>query len=113
MACRSKQEVLEREEILKNRTIYSSPCRISNWFEDKALKEHEVLYGQYKGERCNLLIQKTKKMFRNLLRPTTLSTDTEFLRHGYNYQIKALDVPNLLTSENREKGMLSFINMKL
>ncbi|XP_044753316.1 cilia- and flagella-associated protein 161-like [Coccinella septempunctata] len=104
MEYKMKREQLEREEILKNRTIYGAPCRISNWFEDKALQEHMILYTKYKGERCSLLIQKTKKMFRNLLRPTRLSTDTEFLKHGYNYRIKALDVPNLLTPELREKG---------
>lgn len=87
----------EKEKAWQNKLYYRLPCRLENWNEDLYMREEKSNFATYKRERSLLTIQKTKKMFKNLLTPTKLCQDLEFLKYGENYQIIAPDVPCNIT----------------
>lgn len=82
----------EREEQLekyKNRIIYSLPVRAGYWANELAIREQQEFLYNYKKEHCQLLIQKTRKMFRNLLKPILLAQESPHILYNQNYQIKS------------------------
>ncbi|EFA10210.1 cilia- and flagella-associated protein 161 [Tribolium castaneum] len=87
-----KKEKDELSELYKNRIIYSLPVRAGYWSNELAIREQLEFSYNYKREHCQLLIQKTRKMFRNLLRPTVLSSDTPHIAYNVNYQIKSYGI---------------------
>lgn len=52
-----------------------------------------------------MLIQKTKKMMRNILKPTSLAIETAFMIFGQNYQIKTADLDKDLKFTDSSKGL--------
>lgn len=88
----SKRETKEREQVLQNRIIYSLPVRLGFWKDDVALEEEKKFIIAYKRDRGQLLIQKTRRMFDNLLRPCSLASSFQYVTYGESYQIKATDI---------------------
>lgn len=84
-----KKERNDQAELYKNRVIYSLPVRAGYWSNELAIQEQLEFTYNYKKEHCQLLIQKTRKMFRNLLRPTGLPSDAPYISYNINYQIKS------------------------
>ncbi|KAF2901919.1 hypothetical protein ILUMI_04264, partial [Ignelater luminosus] len=97
-------EEQEKQELWKNRPIYSAPVRIANWNEDLFLEEEQFRVANYKRDHCMLLVQKTRKMFKNLLTPVTLADESPFIMYGLTYQLKACDLPNKLVPETGYKA---------
>ncbi|KAK4876278.1 hypothetical protein RN001_012700 [Aquatica leii] len=89
----------EKAEAAKSRPVYSAPVKIINWNEDLFLAEEKERVASYKRDHCHLLIQKTRKMFKNLLRGVNLMRETPFVTYGANYQIQACDLPNQINPE--------------
>ncbi|KAK9890680.1 hypothetical protein WA026_012032 [Henosepilachna vigintioctopunctata] len=90
----------ERELMFSVRVPYSLPCKMGNWNEALFLKEEKVVYETYKKDRCQLLLQKTRRMFRNLMKSTRLSHSLEMIKYGENYQIMA---PDIVCFESKSK----------
>ncbi|KAJ8927454.1 hypothetical protein NQ314_020125 [Rhamnusium bicolor] len=88
----NKREQEDRDELFQNRIVYSLPCRLGLWNEDLALREEKNSVTAYKKDHCQLLIQKTKKMFRNVLSPTALVAETPYVLYSKNYQIATSDI---------------------
>ncbi|XP_030767061.1 cilia- and flagella-associated protein 161 [Sitophilus oryzae] len=82
----------EKNAVYENRIIYSLPVRLGLWNEDLALQEEKDSTTAYKREHCQMLIQKTKKMMRNIMKPTSTAYETAFVSFGENYQIKTSDL---------------------
>lgn len=89
--CREREE---KSEIWKNRQSYSLPVRIGNWNDEVLLNDEKVRLTKYKRDHCQLLLQKTKLMFQNLLYAITLSNRTEYVFYNEWYQIKSPELPN-------------------
>ncbi|XP_018567465.1 cilia- and flagella-associated protein 161-like [Anoplophora glabripennis] len=93
MHCSSRdREKEEQEQVYQNRIIYSLPVRLGLWNEELALWEERNFITAYKKEHCQLLVQKTKKMFRNVLKTTILAPETPYLLYNQNYQIVTSDI---------------------
>ncbi|XP_023027131.1 cilia- and flagella-associated protein 161 [Leptinotarsa decemlineata] len=101
----SKQEREEREEVYQNRIIYSLPVHLGLWNEELALRDEKTIIAAYKRDHCQLLIQKTRKMFRNVLKPTVLAIEAPYVLYGQNYQLKACDVT--VSNTNKESSGLN------
>lgn len=89
----SQKDREERDEMFSIRPAFNAPCMLGNWNEDLFLKEEKTAFAAYKRERGQMLLQKTKKMFRNLSKPMQLSHSLVMLKYGENYQIVAPDIP--------------------
>lgn len=89
-----KREKEEHEQLYHNRIIYSLPAHIGLWYEDMALRDEKNSINIYKKDHCQLLIQKTKKMFRNILRPTVLALEAPYVLYGQNYQLRSNGIAN-------------------
>ncbi|KAL3268988.1 hypothetical protein HHI36_008073 [Cryptolaemus montrouzieri] len=92
----SASDRAEMGSMFSIRANYRAPCKMYNWNEDLFLTEERTSYATYKRERCQLILQKTRKMFRNLSRPTQLSHSLGMLRYNENYQIKAPDISRVV-----------------
>ncbi|KAJ3626705.1 hypothetical protein MTP99_017183 [Tenebrio molitor] len=90
-----QKEKEELSELYKNRIIYSLPVRAGYWSNELAIREQLEFAYNYKKEHCQLLIQKTRKMFRNLLRPTILAPESAYIAYNKNYQIKSYGISHL------------------
>lgn len=98
----------DQQNTHENRIIYSLPCRLGLWNEDLALQEDKNSITAYKRDHCQMLIQKTKKMMRNILKPTSLAIETAFVIYGQNYQIKTSDFSkNLKITDSSKELFLS------
>ncbi|KAF7272450.1 cilia- and flagella-associated protein 161-like [Rhynchophorus ferrugineus] len=95
----------DKQSLYENRIIYSLPVRLGLWNEDLALREDKNATTAYKRDHCQLLIQKTKKMMRNIMKPTSLAHETAFVSYGENYQIKTSDLTERLTFTDSSKGL--------
>lgn len=91
MYCNSREKE-EHDQLYQNRIVYSLPVRLGLWNEELALREERNFIMSYKKEHCQLLLQKTKKMFRNILKTTVLAADAPYILYGQNYQIVTSDI---------------------
>ncbi|XP_022906137.1 cilia- and flagella-associated protein 161-like [Onthophagus taurus] len=92
-----ERDLLEHELLYKNRIIYSLPVKVDNWNEDLFLKEEKTKLTNMKRMRCELLVEKTRAMLKNLLRPIFLASDRPFIEYTRVYQIVASAMPSTLT----------------
>nr|CAI5823215.1 unnamed protein product [Callosobruchus analis] len=88
----SKQEQEERELAFKNRVMYSYPVKMGFWNDELALRENKIALMEYKKQNCELYRQKTKRMYRNALKPTSLVVEAPYVLYGVLYQLRAPDV---------------------
>lgn len=87
----------EKAEILKNQVKYSQPVRIGFWNDDLFLQEEKAKLINYKRDHCQLLIQKMRKVYQNLLKPITVGRELQYVNYGTNYHIKATEVADSLS----------------
>lgn len=87
-----EREGEEKAKVFQNRIIYSLPVHIGLWNEDLALREEKIRKVHFKRDNCMLSIQKTRKMFRNILKTTILALEAPHVLYGQSYQLKACDV---------------------
>lgn len=88
----------EKEEVLKNEIKYSLPVHIGYWNDGMFLQEEREKLVQYKRDHHILLIQKMRKMIRNLLMPLQPARELQYVNYGQNYHIKASEVPDSLNA---------------
>lgn len=88
----SKREQEEKEKIFQNRIIYSLPVHLGYWNEEKALRDEKTSLMTYKMDHCQLMIQKVRKMFRNVLKNTVLAVESPYVVYGELYQFRACDM---------------------
>lgn len=88
----AQREQEDRATVFQNRIIYSLPVHLGFWNEDLALREEKIRRVYYKRDNCMLSIQKTRKMFRNILKTTVLALEAPHILYGQNYQLKACDI---------------------
>lgn len=86
----------EREEILKNQIKYSLPVRIGNWNNELFLREEHEKLLKYKRDNCQLLTQKMRTIYRNLLKPLKPQRDLGQVNYGQLYHIEATEVADSL-----------------
>lgn len=86
----------EKEEMLKNQIKYSLPVRIGNWNNDLYLREEREKILQYKRDNCQLLTQKMRTIYKNLLKPIRPQRELGHVNYGQLYHIKATEVPDSL-----------------
>lgn len=86
----------EREEVLKNRIAYSLPVRIGNWNDDLYLEEEKQKLIKYKRDNCQLLAQKMRTVYQNLLKPVGIVKEMQFVNYGDFYHFKASEVADSL-----------------
>nr|CAI5823216.1 unnamed protein product [Callosobruchus analis] len=101
----SKQEQEERELAFKNRVMYSYPVKMGFWNDELALRENKIALMEYKKQNCELYRQKTKRMYRNALKPTSLVVEAPYVLYGVLYQLRAPDV----VSDNAKSLYLSAV----
>jgi hypothetical protein len=94
----------EKRDLWKNRPVYSPAVRIGNWNEDHFMDEEKAKLTIYKKDHCQLLVQKTKAMFKNLLRQVPLAQEASYVVYGSVYQLKASELPNKLVPETGYKA---------
>ncbi|CAH1115108.1 unnamed protein product [Psylliodes chrysocephalus] len=88
-------EIDEREKVFQPKIAYSNPIvHVGFWFDEQAIVEDNINSTAYRRDRCELLIQKTRKMYRNILRQTLLAIETPFTLFGEKYQIKSRYIKN-------------------
>lgn len=87
-----EREQYERATVFQNRIIYSLPVHIGHWYEDLAVRHEKIHRVLHKRDNCMLYIQKTRKMFRNLLQSTVLALESPYILYGENYQLNACDI---------------------
>lgn len=98
--CEDTLEDKAAKELYQNRIMYSLPTRIGFWTNDLAVQEDASFIISYKKNHCQLITQKLRKMFRNLLRTTVLAHDAPFVTYGENYQIRAADIESNLGDDS-------------
>lgn len=91
MYCNDREKE-ERDQLYQNQIMYSPPVRLGLWNEELALREERNFITSYKKEHCQLLLQKMKKMFRNVLKSTILAPETPYILYDQNYQIVTSDI---------------------
>lgn len=87
-----QREQIEKANVFQNRIMYSYPVHLGFWNEDLALREEKIRRVLYKRDHCMLSIQKTKKMFRNILQTTVLALEAPHILYGQNYQLQACEI---------------------
>ncbi|XP_018324742.1 cilia- and flagella-associated protein 161-like [Agrilus planipennis] len=86
-------EQREKEEAWRNRIIYTPPVHVGQWFEEVNKMREELKTIQFKRDRCDLLVQKTRAMYKNVLRPMRIAKDAPTIEFGKNYLLKSPDIP--------------------
>ncbi|XP_049832697.1 cilia- and flagella-associated protein 161-like isoform X2 [Schistocerca gregaria] len=81
-----------------DRPKYSSSVRIGNWNEELYSEEAGQQLFLKKRERGELLVQKARKLFFNLLREVELAPAAEWVRFGDVVQLLATDFPVALST---------------
>ncbi|KAJ8723784.1 hypothetical protein PYW07_007764 [Mythimna separata] len=72
---------------------YNNLVLVGNWAEERLKNEHEFKIFLRKRERRELLLQKSRTLFSNLLKEKSLAISGKFVLYGYNVQVVASDIP--------------------
>lgn len=96
----------EKNENWRNQPVFSLPTKIGNWNDVLALKEEKLALIKYKRDHCQLLLQKTKYMYQNLLYNVKLESNAEFVKYNRRYMIKAPYIPNKISFNSDETHKL-------
>lgn len=91
-----ERDMIEKDDQYRNRQIFSLPVRMENWNEDLFLREEKNRLTNMKRIRCELLVEKTRAMLRNLLKPVALAKERPFVEYGRWYQLKANAIPSTI-----------------
>ncbi|XP_026320152.1 uncharacterized protein LOC113230434 isoform X2 [Hyposmocoma kahamanoa] len=72
---------------------YRNEVLCGNWSEERLKNEYEFKLFLRKRDRKELLLQKSRTLFSNLLMERPLAISGMFVLFGYNVQVVALDMP--------------------
>ncbi|CAG9765616.1 unnamed protein product [Ceutorhynchus assimilis] len=78
-----------------NRIIYSLPCRLGLWQNEEEIRQSKCKAIENKRDNCQMLVQLTKKMVRNMLKPVGLEVEEACMFYGKNYMIKSSGFNNV------------------
>ncbi|KAM3967640.1 cilia- and flagella-associated protein 161 [Aphomia sociella] len=79
---------------------YNNSVLIGNWSEERLKNEYEFKLFLRKRDRRELLLQRSRTLFSNLLKERPLAISGNFVRFGFNVQLVASDIPAKSKSEN-------------
>nr|CAD7397802.1 unnamed protein product [Timema cristinae] len=85
---------------------YCSNVRMGNWNEELFLEEEKLRLFLKRRERGELLVQKARKLFCNLLKEVSLALPGEYVKFGSVVQMVAPDVPASRGGESGKLGMV-------
>ncbi|XP_028039541.1 cilia- and flagella-associated protein 161 [Bombyx mandarina] len=71
---------------------YSNSVLIGNWSEERLKNEYEFKLFLRKRERKELLLQRSRTLFSNLLKERPLAISGTFVLYGFNVQVVASDM---------------------
>ncbi|XP_049878364.1 cilia- and flagella-associated protein 161 [Pectinophora gossypiella] len=72
---------------------YNNNVLIGNWSEERLKNEYEFKLFLRKRDRRELLLQRSRTLFSNLLMERPLAISGNFVLYGYNVQVVASDMP--------------------
>ncbi|PZC79126.1 cilia- and flagella-associated protein 161 isoform X1 [Helicoverpa armigera] len=72
---------------------YSNSVLIGNWSEERLKNEYEFKLFLRKRDRRELLLQRSRTLFSNLLRERPLAISGTYVQYGFNVQVVASDMP--------------------
>ncbi|XP_069682493.1 cilia- and flagella-associated protein 161-like [Periplaneta americana] len=84
---------------------YSPNTRVGYWLEMLSLEEEKLKLFLKKRERGELLVQKARKLFSNLLKEVALAVSNEYIRIGDVVQLVAPDMPGFRRGGKGELGV--------
>ncbi|CAG9862353.1 unnamed protein product [Phyllotreta striolata] len=103
-------EIDERERVFQPKVAYSNPVvHVGFWFDEQAIQEDNMRVVAHKRDKCQLLVQKTRRMYRNVLKATTLALKRRFVIFGEKYQFTSCFVRDFM---NRRMYLAATINEK-
>ncbi|KAJ8723814.1 hypothetical protein PYW07_007794 [Mythimna separata] len=72
---------------------YNNSVLVGNWAEERLKNEYEFKLFLRKRERRELLLQKSRTLFSNLLKEEPLLISGTYVLYGFNVQVVASDMP--------------------
>ncbi|KAJ8736357.1 hypothetical protein PYW08_007013 [Mythimna loreyi] len=72
---------------------YNNSVLIGNWAEERLKNEYEFKLFLRKRDRRELLLQRSRTLFSNLLSERPMALSGNYVRYGYNVQLVASDIP--------------------
>ncbi|XP_026320151.1 cilia- and flagella-associated protein 161 isoform X1 [Hyposmocoma kahamanoa] len=84
---------------------YRNEVLCGNWSEERLKNEYEFKLFLRKRDRKELLLQKSRTLFSNLLMERPLAISGMFVLFGYNVQVVALDMPATETNGKKQYGL--------
>ncbi|CAB3240668.1 unnamed protein product [Arctia plantaginis] len=72
---------------------YNNSVLVGNWSEERLKNEYEFKLFLRKRDRRELLLQKSRTLFSNLLKERPLAISGSFVQFGFNVQLVASDMP--------------------
>ncbi|CAK1602048.1 unnamed protein product [Parnassius mnemosyne] len=84
---------------------YNNSVLIGNWNEERLKNEFELKLFLRKRERHELLLQKSRTLFSNLLKERPLAISGTYVLFGYNVQIVATDMSGFASSGKSRYGL--------
>ncbi|XP_072943329.1 cilia- and flagella-associated protein 161-like [Epargyreus clarus] len=72
---------------------YSNTVLVGNWSEERLKNEYDFKIFLRKRDRRELLLQRSRTLFSNLLKERPLAISGTFVLFGYNVQVVASDMP--------------------
>ncbi|KAJ8735571.1 hypothetical protein PYW07_007191 [Mythimna separata] len=83
---------------------YNNAVLIGNWAEERLKNEYEFKLFLKKRERRELLLQKSRTLFSNLLSERPMALSGKYVQYGYNVQLVASDMPvTLKVADGKQK----------
>ncbi|XP_045459079.1 cilia- and flagella-associated protein 161 [Melitaea cinxia] len=84
---------------------YNNSVLIGNWSEERLKKEYEFKLFLRKRDRRELLLQRSRNLFSNLLKERPLAISGTFVLFGFNVQVVASDMPVRNNSTGAKTGL--------
>nr|XP_034836470.1 cilia- and flagella-associated protein 161 isoform X3 [Maniola hyperantus] len=87
---------------------YNNSVLVGNWSEERLQNEYEFKLFLRKRDRRELLLQRSRNLFSNLLKERPLAISGTFLLFGFNVQVVASDMPYSTKDENSRGQKMNY-----
>ncbi|XP_075972269.1 cilia- and flagella-associated protein 161-like [Anticarsia gemmatalis] len=81
--------------------MYNNSVLVGNWSEERLKNEYEFMLFLRKRDRRELLLQKSRNLFSNLLKERPLAISGAIVLYGYNVQLVASDMPAKMNASGK------------
>ncbi|CAH0405367.1 unnamed protein product [Chilo suppressalis] len=90
---------------------YNNSVLVGNWSEERLKNEYEFKIFLRKRERRELLLQRSRTLFSNLLKERPLAISGTFVLYGFNVQLVASDMPVKTIAGNKTQYGLALSSL--